>query len=435
MSSSTARPSHFQQRARLKQVYNALSDPQKQRVYNKLKEITGHNFQLSDVPKIIQQNYPRRLYKREIDQLTDYISKQIAPSVRQLFKDKSKTTQAMANITSFLNPQQMKSLAQVSVSTNRTFNQQSVPRIQKIDLSSRKFPKQMIKKLSMFKSLTELNLKDNKINTDEMKQIAPQLSKFKRLKILDLSLNRIADEGLIELTKILPNLRNLETLDLSVNEISDTGFLELVKVLPQLTHLRKLALDVNEMISDQGVKELVKVLPEKLEVLGLGYNDITIQGLRFLAGGFHKLTNLRELSLNGTIITVDAANVLAETLTKLEKLEALNLNSTDLDDDSLQIIANKFNDLKHLNTLDLRFNKIGNDGALALARNMPPKIHSLHLDENIIEEDGIRDLVDVLFPIKRQLKHFDARENKLDKNTETALEWIFGRKVFGPIVP
>ena len=109
------------------------------------------------------------------------------------------------------------------------------------------------------KSLTTLDLSDNRIGDDGATALGECLKYNKSLTTLDLSDNRIGDDGAAALGECLKYNKSLTTLDLSDNGIGDDGAAALGECLKYNKSLTTLDLNYNE-IGDDGAAALGECL-------------------------------------------------------------------------------------------------------------------------------------------------------------------------------
>ena len=150
----------------------------------------------------------------------------------------------------------------------------------------------------------------------------------------------------------------------------------------------------------------------RLEVLQLGMNDITDQGLRALAGIPH-LTSLRELYLddNGQI-GMPGIRALADS-PYLTQLRRLDLSGNNLQDSAVRVLIDAAS-LRQLDSLALHGNQIGDGGVEALAgsellKRMLARSSALNLANNNIGPVGARALAES--PATERLETLDLTTN------------------------
>lgn len=215
--------------------------------------------------------------------------------------------------------------------------------------------KAVVEALADQQGLRRLQIKNNEVETSQRSRI----SQFGD----DSTISQAALAGAFE-TSLREN-SVLRELDLGFNYMGDTVLLGLGRSLQTNRTLRQLMLSGNH-ITDDGVVVLGRALAGRgavIEVLDLGYNDITSVGIESLA------ENIRE---NRSLVR-------------------LSLDNNNVGDEGSIALARAFQGQhRKLKILQLRKNNIRDRGAIALAylsaRN--PQLRELFLDENTIGIPG-----------------------------------------------
>lgn len=203
----------------------------------------------------------------------------------------------------------------------------------------------------------------------------------------------------------------------------------------RLSRLKELVLD-QLMLGGRDVAPLISSLPGQVEVLGLGYSELGVEGMSALAARLPLLCCLGTLDLQGTRLTEEALNSFNSALppgTRLPSVEVLVLESAWLDDDcapslatvlcafprlqrldlshnsglddsGMESIASAIASLDQLQDLNLCFIGLSVAGAPHVLRAISalPSLRKLDLGMNIIGPDGIA-CVATAFPCLAQL--------------------------------
>ena len=152
----------------------------------------------------------------------------------------------------------------------------------------------------------------------------------------------------------------------------------------------------------------------RLEVLDLGFNDLTDQGLRTLSDAAN-LENLRELSLNDNRqIGTPGVRALADS-PHFAKLRLIDLSGNGLSESALKVLING-ESLMSLDSVPLHGNNIGDGGVQALARSallgrMLARSPVLKLSRNNIGPLGARALAES--PLMERLEVLDLEINSI----------------------
>ena len=128
--------------------------------------------------------------------------------------------------------------------------------------------------LSINKTLTEVNIKDNSINDFETISLAYALKTTSNIiKFFNLSNNNIGDFGATQIAKIL---NKLESINLSYNNIGDIGAIEIGKAMIPNIKLKFIHLNNNE-IGDEGITQIKNALRRTttLQIFNIKNNRIS----------------------------------------------------------------------------------------------------------------------------------------------------------------
>eukprot|EP00961_Rhodomonas_salina_P109945 1479641-Rhodomonas_salina.3 len=182
--------------------------------------------------------------------------------------------------------------------------------------------------LSDCQALTHLDLWCNRIRNKGASWLAGVMGKgsLSVLKHLDLSGNAITEEGGRKLASVFWRCSALEELNLSGNALGDEGIADLAGVLgrcPQLTSLELSHIGMGE----RGARRLSEGLERCpwLTHLNLSWNTLGAQGLLGLGGGLQACSSLLRLNLRGSALDDEGACVLAHALKHCPALAHLDL--------------------------------------------------------------------------------------------------------------
>lgn len=210
-----------------------------------------------------------------------------------------------------------------------------------------------------------------------------------------------------------PLLSRIRELDLCSCLLGNGGLVMLARAR-QLAHLEVLDLGFNDL-TDQGLKTLADAAHlENLRALSLNDNrQIGTPGMRALADSPH-LANLRSLDLSGNGLTETALKVLING-ESLKQLDAIALQGNRIGDGGVEALARSELLRRVLNRsrfLKLSDNNIGLLGARALAESPSLRtVEILDLDNNSIGDAGMASLAHS--PHLENLKRLLVRENRI----------------------
>jgi len=278
---------------------------------------------------------------------------------------------------------------------------------------------------------------------------SPQLSTLRTLTVRSLwgdSLARLVAS---------PHLTNLKSLRLPANNLGNPG-LRAVSQAATLTALEELDFssqarheryinDNDLVVRAAGMRALMN-WPGMASVrtLNLNGNDMSRDGLRALLRSQHaagiKVLSLRDTRLDGQSLgELDSANSqlrldvldLGQNVLKdfgaesvalapcLRELKALRLDRCEIRLSGARLFAKKASFLNHLRTLDVGHNHFGSGGLDALLAREPPALHTLHMRDNDLFDEGAELLSGA--PASNGLVELDLSQNRLKGAAARAL--------------
>jgi len=183
---------------------------------------------------------------------------------------------------------------------------------------------------------------------------------------IDLCGNSLGNSGVDQLARS-KRLQNLEYLNLGFNDLTDQA-LRTLAGMPQLSQLRELYLNDNRQIGTPGLRALADSA---------------------------SLPNLRHLDLSGNLLSGTALRVLING-DALKKLDSLNLSGNPISDEGVAALANSEllkRMLARSPILRLPQNMVGPIGASALAESpVVAAMEELNLESNVIGNKGLESL-------------------------------------------
>jgi Ran GTPase-activating protein (RanGAP) involved in mRNA processing and transport len=181
---------------------------------------------------------------------------------------------------------------------------------------------------------SEIDLDGKQLIDHDMDVVYKKAILEKKCTKLRLQKNKITGKGATILANALYNNTTLTELYLSKNKISDIGVHSLAQTLSINNFTLKLLDLHSNNITDEGVEYLAEMLKINKTIirLGLGFNQISDQGVRLLANTItHYNENLQWLSLSSNrLISDESLPSLIEMLTHNPSLKTLWLNDCNL---------------------------------------------------------------------------------------------------------
>ena len=253
--------------------------------------------------------------------------------------------------------------------------------------------------------LTHLELAFNQVGVEGARMLSEALmNPNNRLTHLGLRDAQLTDDGVALVSQSLNSDNcNIIYLDLVFNQISAEGVYHVSKTLKHNSKLRHLGIEYNA-IGDHGTEMIAEALrnPEsKLEMLYLGYTDMTTDGLALLLSALDKSSS-KWLDLKGNDLGDDGAALIGRYLSKgRNKVTHYDLSGCNINEDGGRFIADSLKVIHNgVVGLQLASNNLSNEGAsyLASALTHPNNgLQVLGLNKNGINSDGtILEIADAL---------------------------------------
>ena len=220
------------------------------------------------------------------------------------------------------------------------------------------------------------------------------------------------------------NVQQNSYLDLTRNNIGPLGSFEICKLLKcRKSQLSWLDLRYNQL-TDEGVKYLAEAINNnkncQLRTLDLTGNKISAIGGQHLAEAIgNNNCQLRTLNLSENNILDIGAQHLADAINGNNncQLRTLDLTANNISDTGAQHLAEAINNNNcQLRTLDLSRNNISAIGTQHLAEainNNNRKLHTLNLSENYISDDGAQHLAKAINSNNFQLRTLNLSRNNI----------------------
>jgi hypothetical protein len=190
-----------------------------------------------------------------------------------------------------------------------------------------------------------------KIDKDDIaKQIEYLSSSLKKLTI---SYGKISNIGFKEILQKLSEFKSLKYIEFSNNEIEGDKITTKAETLQKYSNLLCFAAHIDDIEDDP--KQILDLLPDLLERLSL---HTSYNGIKFLADKLPKFTSLKMLNLANNNIEDLAAQELVTKLSECKHLELLCLANNSIKIDGFLSIISKLPKLESIKYLDISNNPI-----------------------------------------------------------------------------
>ena len=171
-------------------------------------------------------------------------------------------------------------------------------------------------RLHGFKCMEELYLGGTNMESTGCLSVSNMLLTNLSLRVICLSDNSLNDQDLSLFSQSLSRNRELplETLRLSFNKLTCVGVETLMNAIWGSKTLREIKLD-NNQIRDRGAQLAAVVLTAvELEVLDMGFNRLTIVGIKALMKSLAENRSLLTLTLSGNVLDTNASKAVSYAL-------------------------------------------------------------------------------------------------------------------------
>ncbi|CAD8044842.1 unnamed protein product [Paramecium primaurelia] len=224
------------------------------------------------------------------------------------------------------------------------------------------------------KKIETLKLQDNVITTAGGEFIGQALKTNQNIKHLKIAENDLKIAGI---ETILLNGQNLESLDLSKNNIRPT--IKFQEYLMNNRTLKRLNLEFNDL-GPKGVEYLANGIIQQqsgLVSLNLKGNQIRDEGIQVLSAAIYESESLQELDISLNDITPDGIRYLADVLPN-SQIKILNLSKNLLGDESMIMLCNN----RIMEKLDVSSSRVADQGFMTFLTFIGESTNFTHLKAN-----------------------------------------------------
>ncbi|XP_073163554.1 protein NLRC5 isoform X3 [Lepidochelys kempii] len=232
------------------------------------------------------------------------------------------------------------------------------------------------------------------------------LASCKNIEHLSFRSRKYGDEFAAALSKSLPKIKSLKKLELTGGSMTALGLTGLAQVFPNCLQLEEIDLQDNRL-KDQDMGKMIEMLSrvEKLKMIDLSHNDISVKSVLTLAKEATTCPNVTELHIRKDTIMIyfsgqsrkvpRSPNLRRrehkkENATQIRTMK-LRLQNCSLNSQHAVEIAALLRDCAHFLEVDLSGNQLGDEGCRELVESLP-KVHiseRLNVSNNQISVDGV----------------------------------------------
>lgn len=290
--------------------------------------------------------------------------------------------------------------------------------------------------LSSSARLVEIDLSDNAFGPIGMEALAPFLESdsCEDLKILRLNNNGLGIGGGKILGRALNNLKNLEVFVCGRNRLENPGAKEIGASLSNLDNLRHIEMPQNG-INLAGIEALSEAIKQKIEILNLSDNTMTIEGGRIIGEALRKSKpKLKHVNFSDCLLKKGGFSFILEAMKDtgiLESLEWLDVSGNEIGgEEAVDLLVKIFGDpSKNFTglTLNLSSNVFGEENCSYILDELNDKVTViLEEDEGDQEEyeypdDYLEDSTDTGGP---RVDEISEEIRELVEDEETTLDQL-----------
>ena len=293
--------------------------------------------------------------------------------------------------------------------------------VTKLDLSQNRITKNgaisISKCIEYNKTLKELDLSKNIISNIGLMKIAVAMQANQTLQKFNISHNNISDDGTVAISECLKYNNSLQELNISHNKVSDNGIISIGKALQMNATLQILDISHNRL-SDNGVLTFSDYLKEKntLHQLRISWNGIDLDldsnvtslnmcNKRFCNTGailvskfFYCNTNILKLDISCNNISDDGAVAISECLKYNSSLQELSMSHNKVSNNGIINISKVLKINRTLQILEISHNSISDNGAVAISEclTINNTLQELSLSWNSTTTEGITKIAEAL---------------------------------------
>ncbi|XP_043351161.1 protein NLRC5 isoform X8 [Dermochelys coriacea] len=244
----------------------------------------------------------------------------------------------------------------------------------------------------------------------------------------------------LDCLEVLTSCKNIEHLRLTGGSITALGLTGLAQVFPNCLQLEEINLQDNRL-RDQDMGKMIEMLSrvEKLKMIDLSHNDISVKSVLTLAKGATTCPNVTELHIRKDTIViyfsgqsreVPRSPNLRRRARKKENATQINmklrLQDCSFNSQHAVAITALLRGCAHLSEVDLSGNQLGDEGCRELVESLP-KVHiskRLDVSNNQISVDGVCCLLNAMNTC------LNAVEFEASLHHQTAILKFIGDKEF-----
>ena len=260
---------------------------------------------------------------------------------------------------------------------------------------------QLEKVIKSNSSLETVNLRNNKLQSSNVKIIANALKTIQNLKMLALNGNQIDEKAADDIASIVASNKHIQKLLLHNNNLKSEGVRMICEVLKCHTTLQIFRIshnDIHEEAADD-IADVIEFNPS-LKAVDVGSNRLLTNGIVKITRSLEKLNNLQILiiSENNITCTMKAAVSIARVIKNNKHLKVLHFDNNNFSNSNAFRIAKALG--KHNYLKELTISNTGctaNNITAMITNNLLLEI--LDIGDNRLKPEGISNITEALMKL------------------------------------
>ncbi|XP_074653207.1 uncharacterized protein LOC141907456 [Tubulanus polymorphus] len=242
-------------------------------------------------------------------------------------------------------------------------------------------------------TVTELDLSENRIESDGLFYLTEMLKENVCITDLRLANNNLASDGAVLIGEIIAINTTIRNLDISGNKFTDSDVIHIAGPLKK-SRLRSLNISYNEF-REEGGKVLAPVIAENdmLEELDLSWNHFRLKGAVAIAKGIKENVGIHRLDLSWNGFSNNGALAISRALKENRTLQELDLSCNRINVEGIVHICKALEKNDTLEVLKVNQNSIGTKAAEKLletiAKSATSRIQHIEFTDTEVARKGM----------------------------------------------
>ncbi|XP_075045070.1 protein NLRC5 [Mixophyes fleayi] len=209
--------------------------------------------------------------------------------------------------------------------------------------------------IEQLKCLTELNLSHTSLDDRGVQIVASFLLSLPTLKVIKLASVQMSHVGMTSLTDGLRHCSSVQNIDLSSNPVGERGALSLTHLLTQKRNLNVINVSSCFLVTSDGGRQFIAELSKCPELQEIHLQSMSLDDacLLTLFQGFPQVLSIRKLMLGNNNLTYEGVHYLAENLSHYTNMESIDLLRFKFENEAIALLAKALPRMSQLKVLSL----------------------------------------------------------------------------------